>query len=168
MGLLNAVACSGSEREAVALPLRAGHAGMGAGSEKFASERQTPQMFDVNVTTTPISIAVSLALAPPPPPALRRFGRNAFEPQNLRYLTVEQALADFVEVAVGVRAQWKVPELITCIWALVQSIILFCFIILLICRFLSRSFRGVAVLYPSMFRTCLLPFFIDFDRVVVL
>ena len=26
------------------------------------------------------------------------FGTAAFEPQNLRYLTVEQALADFVEV----------------------------------------------------------------------
>ena len=37
------------------------------------------------------------------------FGRKAFEPGNLRYLTVEQALADFVEVTGQIRKQWKVP-----------------------------------------------------------
>ena len=51
-----------------------------------------------------LSIFSSLASAS----LVRSFGRNAFEPENLRYLTVAQALADFVEVAVGVRARWKV------------------------------------------------------------
>lgn len=37
------------------------------------------------------------------------FGTSAFEPDNLRYLTVEQALEDFVQVTLQIRNQWKAP-----------------------------------------------------------
>jgi hypothetical protein len=37
------------------------------------------------------------------------FGTAAFEPENLRYLTVEQALADFEEVALALRIKYKAP-----------------------------------------------------------
>ena len=37
------------------------------------------------------------------------FGREAFSPANVRYLTVEQAIADFAEVTLALRKKWRAP-----------------------------------------------------------